>query len=121
MSTDYALLRSGLAATLVAATQQIIRALPAEMSGNLKAQHLGVYLTIVAMTERHEDATTRSISGFINLARPHVNSIVNRLCGAQVIARKQVLSPHGSGRQFVYYPIADFQAVRAAQSDTDER
>jgi len=116
MKSDFALLKSGLSATLVAATRQIIAALPQASTGSLRAQHLGIYLAIIALSEAGEDATTRHISSLLGHQRSHVNRIASNLVEAKVVGRDRVLAAHGRGHQYVYFPVADFDAIRAMQN-----
>ena len=112
MQSDYALLRTGLAAFLASATQRILSELPPDMSGSLRAQHLGIFLAVVSLTELDEVATAATISSFVKLAKTHVGTALKVLVEIGVLDRKKVPPMQGRGFMYVYTPSADLSKLR---------
>jgi hypothetical protein len=119
MQQEYALSRRRRSGTLAAAAKRILAELPTTMSGSLRAQHLGIYYAILALTEIGEPATANAIADFVKLATSHVNAAAKRLLELGVLERDRIPASHGRSFRYIYRPTADYSTMRQSIAEQD--
>ncbi|SEF13346.1 hypothetical protein SAMN05444161_8916 [Rhizobiales bacterium GAS191] len=92
-----------------AVANRIIHGLPIQMTGNMKTQHLGIYLAILVLNELNHEATTTAISTYTGMATTHTAKIANNLVTLGVVQRTKAHATHGKGHQNLYTPEVDLR------------
>jgi hypothetical protein len=92
-----------------AIANRIIHGLPIDMTGNMKAQHLGIYLAILVLNELNQEATTTALSTYTGMATTHTAKIANNLAKLGVVQRTRAHATHGRGHQNLYAPDVDLR------------
>jgi hypothetical protein len=90
---------------LPGAVARIMKLLPREMSGSMKAQHVGVYAVILSMHLNDVLVTRRSICDALGMADTHVGPKVKKLLELNVITSRRAPSPYGNRPRSIYEPV----------------
>lgn len=114
MQTEYALVRAGLVAVLVAAADRIFAEGNMKYSGAQLMQQLGLYTTIIVMTEHGEEVNAGTLTERTRLHYMTVNKMLKSLYDAKIIGRTQVQTSHGGGRKYIYHPLVDIRVMAEA-------
>lgn len=113
MQSEYRVLTRGLGSLLDAAARQITDGLADSVSGSMRTQHFGLYYAVVVLTERNEPATVKSVSEFVKLTQPNVNTALRRLWELGVLERRAEPTTTGGKTKYLYSPRTDFEAMRS--------
>src|SRR5215469_3255793 len=101
----------GLDPMLLLSGYRLMHGLPPEMTGTMKAQHLGVLFAIILLDKSGTEPTTKNISNFLTMVGSNVSRIANRLAALGVVSRQQMRASHGKGHQYCYRPVLTAEQV----------
>ncbi len=90
---------------LPSAVARIMKMLPQDMSGSMKAQYIGVYGVILAMHLNGVLVTRRSICDTLGMADTHVGPKVKKLLELSLITERKAPSPYGNKPRSIYEPV----------------
>jgi transcription initiation factor IIE alpha subunit len=90
---------------LPSAVARIMKMLPQDMSGSMKAQHIGVYCVILSMHLNEVLVTRRSICDILGMADTHVGPKVKKLLELNVITSRKSRSPYGNRPRSIFEPV----------------
>jgi len=90
---------------LPGAVARIMTMLPQDMSGSMKAQHIGVYCVILSMHLNDVLVTRRSICDILGMADTHVGPKVKKLLELNVITSRKSPSPYGNRPRSIFEPV----------------
>ena len=90
---------------LPSAVARIMKMLPQDMSGSMKAQHIGVYCVILSMHLNEVLVTRRSICDILGMADTHVGPKVKKLLELNVITSRKSASPYGNKPRSIFEPV----------------
>jgi hypothetical protein len=90
---------------LPGAVARIMKMLPKEMSGSMKAQYIGVYCVILSMYLNDVLVTRRSICDMLGMADSHVGPKVKKLLELNVITSRKSPSPYGDRPRSIFEPV----------------
>jgi hypothetical protein len=90
---------------LPSAVARIMKMLPQDMSGSMKAQHIGVYCVILSMHLSDVVVTRRSICDILGMADTHIGPKVKKLLELNVITSRKSPSPYGNKPRSIFEPV----------------
>jgi hypothetical protein len=104
---------------LPGAVARIMKMLPKEMSGSMKAQYIGVYCVILSMYLNDILVTRRSICDTLGMADTHVGPKVKKLLELNVIMSRKSPSPYGNKPRSIFEPVVNINQM--AEADAGKR
>ena len=92
-------------AFLPAITEKIIESLSKNMAGNAIYQVVGVYITILTLSESNRMASTTELARLGKTTTTTAAKHANELYDLGWITKHTIHSSHGRGRQYYYLPV----------------
>jgi hypothetical protein len=97
------------------AVSRIVEGLPPEMSGSMKAQHIGVYCILLSMHLNNVLVTRRAICDAIGMADTHVGPKLRVLLELNLITTRKSPSPYGNKHRAIFEPVLSTAQMRALE------